>query len=128
MKRFKPRAQLRADANAILRSELHNLWNSWSWGLFRPLRNFIRKRQGFGKETEPIVDSEPQADSNRHHDSSIVVLGAHCAAATDSSDASPTQAHHSCEPGLRYSRIWPGWIRLNARFAIRCGGVVGARS
>ncbi len=57
---LKPRAQLRADANAILRSELHNLWNSWSWGLFRPLRNFIRKRQGFGKETEPIVDSEPQ--------------------------------------------------------------------
>ena len=57
---LKPRAQLQADANAILRSELHNLWNSWSWGLFRPLRNFIRKRQGFGKEAEPTLDSEPQ--------------------------------------------------------------------
>ena len=58
---FKPRAQLQADANAILRSELHNLWNSWSWRLFRPLRNLVRKRQGLGKETEPILHSEPQA-------------------------------------------------------------------
>ncbi len=57
---LKSRARLLADANAILRPELHNLWNSWSWRLFRPLRNFVRKRQGFGKETEPILGSEPQ--------------------------------------------------------------------
>ncbi len=57
---LKRRAQLRADPNAILRSELHDLWNSRSWGLFRPLRNFIRKRQGLEEETEPIVDSKPQ--------------------------------------------------------------------
>jgi len=57
---LKRQAQLRADPNAILRSEVHNLWNSRSWRLFRPLRNFIRKRQGFEEETEPIVDSKPQ--------------------------------------------------------------------
>ena len=57
---LKGRAQLQADTDAILRSELHNLWNSWSWRLFRPLRNFVRKLQGFGRETEPILYSESQ--------------------------------------------------------------------
>ncbi len=58
---LKPLVQLQADANAILRSELHNLWNSWSWRIFRPLRNLVRKLQGLGKETEPILHSEPHA-------------------------------------------------------------------
>ncbi|MGO9453462.1 MAG: glycosyltransferase [Candidatus Binataceae bacterium] len=57
---LKRRARLLADANAILRPELHNLWHSWSWRLFRPLRNFVRKLKGFGKETEPILDFEPE--------------------------------------------------------------------
>ena len=30
---------------AILQSDLHNLWNPWSWRLFRPLRNLARKRK-----------------------------------------------------------------------------------
>ena len=54
------REQLQADTDAILRSELHNLWNSWSWRLFRPLRNLARRLQGFGRETEPILCSESQ--------------------------------------------------------------------
>ena len=58
---FKPRRQLQVEANAILRSELDNLWNSWSWRLFRPLRNLVCKLQGLGKETEPILHSELEA-------------------------------------------------------------------
>jgi len=54
------RAQLQDYGAALLRSELHNLWNSRSWRLFRPLRNFLRRRRGFGDETEPILRSEPQ--------------------------------------------------------------------
>ncbi|MGO9607165.1 MAG: glycosyltransferase [Candidatus Binataceae bacterium] len=57
---LKPHVQLHDDTNAILRSELHNLWNSWSWRLFRPLRNFVRKLQGLAKETEPVFDSAPE--------------------------------------------------------------------
>ena len=55
-----PRVQSFAQANSLLQSELHNLWNSRSWRLFRPLRNFVRKRQGLDKETEPVSLSEPQ--------------------------------------------------------------------
>jgi hypothetical protein len=57
---LKSRAQSQAKTSAILRSELHNLWNSWSWRLFRPLRSFVREWQGFGKETEPTFDSDAQ--------------------------------------------------------------------
>ncbi|MGO9451710.1 MAG: hypothetical protein ACLQDV_11815 [Candidatus Binataceae bacterium] len=55
------REQLQSDTDAILQAELHNLWNSWSWRVFRPLRNLARKLQGFGRETEPIFGSESQA-------------------------------------------------------------------
>src|SRR6516225_5108144 len=51
---IRPRVR-QPDMMAILRSELHSLWNSWSWMLFRPLRNFVRLRRGLGKESEPIL-------------------------------------------------------------------------
>ena len=57
---FKLRAQLQRETNAILQAELHNLWNSWSWQLFRPLRSFVRKWRGFGTETEPLLDADSQ--------------------------------------------------------------------
>jgi hypothetical protein len=57
---FKLRAQLQRETNAILQAELRNLWNSWSWRLFRPLRSFVRKWRGFGTETEPLLDADSQ--------------------------------------------------------------------
>jgi len=50
-----------AEANSMVLSEVHNLWNSRSWQLLRPLRNFVRKRQGHNKETEPIGLSQTEA-------------------------------------------------------------------
>jgi hypothetical protein len=52
--------QQRTDAIEILQLELRSLWNSRSWRLLKPLRNLARQRKGFGKETEPILHSEPE--------------------------------------------------------------------
>jgi SAM-dependent methyltransferase len=39
------------------RIELHSLWSSWSWRLFRPLRNIARRMRGYDAESEPSVNS-----------------------------------------------------------------------
>ena len=49
------------DGHAILQAEIHNLWNSRSWRLLRPLRNFLRRRHGLPKESEPIALSQAEA-------------------------------------------------------------------
>jgi hypothetical protein len=46
---------------ASQRNEIHSLWNSRSWRIFRPLRNLIRELGGRGKETEPIAASVEEA-------------------------------------------------------------------
>jgi SAM-dependent methyltransferase len=43
------------------RIEIHSLWNSWSWRLFRPLRNVARRLRGYGRESEPLVHSVDEA-------------------------------------------------------------------
>jgi lipopolysaccharide biosynthesis glycosyltransferase/ketosteroid isomerase-like protein len=53
--------QSRSETHALLQAELHNLWNSRSWQFLRPIRDFFRKRQGMGKETEPIGLSDCEA-------------------------------------------------------------------
>ena len=53
--------QPQAEALAILQGELRSLWNSQSWQLLRPLRNFARKRRGLPRETEPFVLSPAEA-------------------------------------------------------------------
>ncbi len=45
-----------------LRGEIHSLWNSRSWRLFRVPRNLARRAKGEGLETEPIVVSEGEAN------------------------------------------------------------------
>jgi hypothetical protein len=47
-------------AQAILQAELRHLWNSWSWRLFRPLRNLARVARGLDKEIQPTFHSEPE--------------------------------------------------------------------
>jgi len=42
---------------AAQRNEIHALWNSWSWRMFRPLRNLLRQLKGQPKETEPMTVS-----------------------------------------------------------------------
>jgi hypothetical protein len=54
-------ARRSGDLQAILQTEIHHLWNSWSWRLLRPLRNLARKRQGLPAEREPVALSEVEA-------------------------------------------------------------------
>ena len=46
---------------AAQRIEIHSLWNSWSWRIFRPLRNLLRRAAGHDKENEPAVESVDEA-------------------------------------------------------------------
>jgi O-antigen biosynthesis protein len=59
-KKSEARAQSIAEANAILLSEINNLWTSRSWRLLRPVRNFVNRRRGLGREgeTPPTLYSE----------------------------------------------------------------------
>ncbi len=50
-----------SDGHAILQAEVHSLWNSRSWRLLRPLRNFLRRRRGLPRETEPVALSQAEA-------------------------------------------------------------------
>jgi predicted O-methyltransferase YrrM len=57
-------AQARNETESIaapLNQEAEQLWHSRSWRLLRPLRNFVRRRRGLGKETEPGPQSGPEA-------------------------------------------------------------------
>lgn len=56
-----PGARSRATDLASLRYEIHSLWNSWSWRIFRPFRNLIRRKRGYGEEREPLVESVEEA-------------------------------------------------------------------
>jgi predicted O-methyltransferase YrrM len=58
------RAQALFEAESItvpLRREVHQLWHSWSWRLFKPLRNFVRVQRGLSNEIEPTMQSGPEA-------------------------------------------------------------------
>ncbi len=59
-KKSKARAQSIAEADAILLSEINNLWTSRSWRLLRPVRNLVNRRRGLERETEtePSLCSE----------------------------------------------------------------------
>ncbi len=54
-------AHFSAATRTLLNREVDKLWNSWSWRLFRPLRNLVRAIRGFDKETEPIPQSALEA-------------------------------------------------------------------
>ncbi len=48
-------------AHHALLQEIHRLWTSASWRLFRPLRNLIRRFHGYDRETEPKPASALEA-------------------------------------------------------------------
>ena len=55
------RVQQQAQAHNSLLAEVHLLWNSSSWRLFRPLRNLIRRKRGYSDEVEPKPVSTSEA-------------------------------------------------------------------
>ena len=49
------------DSVLAMRQEIDALWQSASWRLFRPLRNFARRRRGLEGEAEPVPRSFAEA-------------------------------------------------------------------